>query len=56
MRNFEQFAQENAAKAGGLAAFVKVDVEVGTSKEITTTYGISTTPSLLCFRGDRQVR
>lgn len=50
---FEQTAREHAAKVG--SAFVKVDIEVGSAKEIATKYGVSSPPALLLFRTGHEV-
>lgn len=49
----EQTAKDNAGKAG--SAFVKMDAQIGSAKEVVAKYSISTLPALLLFRGKDNV-
>lgn len=52
---FEQLAKSSAAKAEGLAAFVRVDTNVLGAKDVREKYGVDSLPTALFFRGDRKV-
>lgn len=61
---FEGIAQDekkrrqgrSGAAAGGDVAFVEVDVDMPSGKEVASTYGVLDTPGYAFFKGDQKVR